>query len=77
MFLLDDLLIKLPAKGLASVFNEVYKMAQAELTDESSIKEELLRLQTLYEVDQITDEEYQRKESEILERLAAAREATV
>jgi hypothetical protein len=77
MFILDDLLIKLPAKGFASIFTKVYEMAQAELTDESSVKEELLRLQTLYEIDQISEEEYQQKEAEILERLAAAREAAM
>jgi hypothetical protein len=75
MFILDDLLISLPAKGLMGVFKEVYQMAQAEFTDEAKIKEELLRLQTLYEIDQIPEEEYEQKESALLERLAIAREA--
>ena len=75
MFILDDLLVKLPAKGLMSVFEKIYDMAQAELYDEARIKEELLRLQTLYEIDQIADEEFQRKEAELLERLTEAREA--
>jgi hypothetical protein len=75
MFLLDDLLIGLPAKGLMSIFTKIYEMAQAELTDESKIKEELLQLQTLYELDQISEEEYQEREAELLERLAIAREA--
>jgi len=51
MFILDDLLIKLPAKGFMSIFEKIYEMAQAEVTDESKIKEELLRSQTLYEID--------------------------
>ena len=50
-------------------------MAQAEFNDESRIKEELLQLQTLFEIDQITEEEYQQKEAALLERLALAREA--
>ena len=75
MFLLDDLLIRLPAKGLVGIFKEIYEMAQTEYTDEAKIKEELLRLQTLYEIDQISEEEYQKKEAELLERLAIAREA--
>ncbi len=75
MFLLDDLLIGLPAKGLVGIFKEIYDIAQAEFTDESKIKEELLRLQTLYEIDQITEEEYQKKEAALLERLMIAREA--
>jgi hypothetical protein len=75
MFILDDLLIGLPAKGLVSIFTKIYDMAQAEVTDESRIKEELLQLQTLYEIDQITEEEYQKREAELLERLTIAREA--
>lgn len=75
MFILDDLLVKLPAKGLMSVFEKIYDMAQDELYDEARIKEELLRLQTLYEIDQIAEEEFQSKEAELLERLTSAREA--
>ena len=75
MFLLDDLLIKLPAKGLIGIFEKIYDMAQAELNDEARIKDDLLRLQTLYEFDQIAEEEFQKKEAELLERLTAAREA--
>lgn len=75
MFILDDLLIGLPAKGLVSLFEKIYDMAQTELTDEAKIKEELLRLQTLYEIDQVAEEEFQKKEAELLERLTIAREA--
>lgn len=74
MFIIDDLLIGLPAKGLVSIFKKVYEMAQAELTDESKLKEELLRLQTMYEIDQISQQEYQKREAEVLERLSAVRE---
>lgn len=75
MFVLDDLLIGLPAKGIVGIFKEIYDMAQAELTDEAKIKEEMLRLQTLYEIDEISEEEYEKREAELLERLALAREA--
>jgi len=75
MFILDDLLIKLPAKGLIGIFKKIHEMAEAELYDEARIKEELLRLQTLYEIDQIAEEEFQKKEAELLERLTEAREA--
>lgn len=61
MFLVDDLLIGLPAKGLMSIFEKVYEMAQAEYTDEAKIKEELLSLQTQFECDEITLEEYEKK----------------
>jgi hypothetical protein len=74
MFILDDLLIGLPAKGLMGIVKKIAEVAENELTDESKIKEELLLLQTLYETDQITEEEYQKKEAELLERLTMARE---
>ncbi len=75
MFILDDLLIGLPAKGLGSIFTKIYAMAEAELNDETRIKEEIQQLQTLYEIDQITDEEYEVKEAELLERLTVAESA--
>lgn len=74
MFFIDDLLIGLPAKGFVSIFKKISEMAETELTDESKIKEDLLLLQTMYEIDQISDEEYQKKEAELLERLNVARE---
>ncbi|MFL5692857.1 MAG: gas vesicle protein GvpG [Ktedonobacteraceae bacterium] len=75
MFILDDLLIGLPAKGLLGIVKKIAELAETELTDESKIREELLLLQTLYETDQITDEEYQEKEAELLERLTMVRES--
>jgi len=72
MFILDDLLIGLPMKGLWGVFAKIYEMAHDELTDTSKIKEELLQLQALYDAEEITDEEYDKKEEAILERLAIA-----
>jgi hypothetical protein len=75
MFILDDLLIGLPAKGLMGILKTIAEMAEAELPDESKIKEELLLSQTLYEMDAITEEEYQQREAELLERLTMVREA--
>lgn len=69
MLIIDDLLIWLPAKGLLGVFKEIHKLAEAELNDTSKLKEELLRFQTMYELDQITEEEYQKRENEIMARL--------
>ena len=74
MFILDDLLIGLPAKGFMGILKRIAEMAETELTDESRISEELLLLQTLYETDQISEEEYQKKEAQLLERLTMARE---
>jgi hypothetical protein len=77
MFLLDDLLIGLPVKAFVGLCEKIYTMAQAEFTDEARIKEELLRIQTLYEMDQISEEEYTLQETHLLERLSAAREAAL
>ena len=76
MFILDDLLIGLPAKGLMGIFRKIAEMAEAELTDESKIREELLLLETMFELDQITEEEYQEKEASLLERLTMLRDET-
>lgn len=69
MFILDDLLFKLPAKGFIGIFKKIAEMAEAELNDEGRIREELLRLEFLYETDQVTDEEYEEKVDELMTRL--------
>ena len=71
MFIIDDLLIWLPAKGLIAAFKKIYELAEAELNDDSKLKEELLRYQTMFELDQINEEEYKVKEDEIMARLNA------
>lgn len=69
MLIIDDLLIWLPAKGIMAVFNKIYDLANAELNDESKLKEELLRYQTMFELDQMSEKEYKTKEDEIMARL--------
>lgn len=65
MFLIDDFLIWLA--------KELQKVAEQEVTDESKLKEELLRVRTLFETDQVSEEEYTKREDEILKRLEAIR----
>ena len=74
MFIVDDLLIWLPAKGLMAVFKKINELAEAEFNDESKLKEQLLRFQTMFELDQISEKEYQEREDEIMARLAEVRE---
>lgn len=74
MFLLDDLFIGLPLKGLMSVADKINEMVQNEIFDERKIKEELMQLQILYDIEQITEEEYQKKEELLLARLTLIRE---
>lgn len=66
MFLIDDFLIWIAEK--------LRDIAYQEITDESKLKEELLKIRTLYELDEISEEEYQKREDEILKRLEAIRE---
>lgn len=66
MFLIDDFLIWMAEK--------LRDMAYQEITDESKLKEELLKIRTLYELDEISEKEYQKREDEILKRLEAIRE---
>lgn len=74
MLIIDDLLIWLPAKGMMALFKKIYDLAEAELNDESKLKEQLLRFQTMFELDQISEEEYQAHEDELMARLNEIRE---
>jgi hypothetical protein len=69
MLLIDDLLIWLPAKGFISLFKKIKEIAEEEMNDETKLKEELLRYETMFELDQITEKEYQKREDEIMARL--------
>jgi hypothetical protein len=72
MFLLDDLLL-LPAKGFMGLFKKIGEVAEEELTDEGKVKEELMRLHTLFEIDQMTEEEHDRGEEKLMARLEEIR----
>lgn len=74
MLIIDDL-IALSAKGFFGIFKKIHDMAMEELYSEDKIQEELLNISQLYESDQITKEEYQKKEAALLERLTVVREA--
>ena len=74
MLMLNGFFLSLPVKGLIGIFKKIAEMAEAELTDESKIREELLQLENLYENGQITEEEYQEREARLIERLNMARE---
>lgn len=66
MFFIDDFIIWLAEK--------LREVAEREVTDESKLKEKLLEVRTLYETDQISEEEYTKREDEILKRLEAIRQ---
>lgn len=74
MLIIDDLLLWLPAKGMMAIFKKIHDLAEDELNDESKLKEQLLRFQTMFELDQISEKEYQEQEDEIMARLNEIRE---
>lgn len=68
MFILDDILFA-PVKGLVWLCGKLNEVAEKELSDEGRIKEELMALQLRFELDQISEPEYNQKEQELLARL--------
>ena len=72
MLLIDDLLL-LPVKGFLGIFKRIHEMAEKELSDETHIRQELITLQLRLELDEISEEEYNKQEKRLLARLDAAR----
>ena len=70
MFLIDSILLA-PLKGVAWLGEKLNEVAEKELNDTGRIKEELMRLQLQFELDEITRQEYDQKENELLDRLDA------
>lgn len=72
--LLDILFpILLPIKGINFIAKKLHDVAEEELTDATKIQEKLLELQMSYEMEEITEEEYDKKETILLDRLEAIR----
>ena len=74
MFLIDNLLL-LPLKGVIWMGQKINEVAEKELTDEGRIKEKLMEIQLRFELDEISEEEYNKQETELLSRLDAIRKA--
>jgi len=70
MFLLDDILLA-PLKGVIWLGKKVNEVGEKKLYDEGGIKEELMALQLRFELDEISRQEYDQKENELLDRLDA------
>ena len=68
MFLVDDLLL-LPARGMMGIFRKIAEAAEEEYTDEGKVKEELMRVHMLYEVDQISEADHDKQERKLMQRL--------
>ena len=73
MFLLDDLIMA-PLKGIIFIAEKINEVIVKETSDEGSIKERLMALQLKFEMDEIDEEEYDKREDELLNLLANIRE---
>lgn len=73
MFLIDDILLA-PLKGVIFIGKKINEVIDKEMSDEGSIKERLMRLQLKFEMDEIDEEEYDRREDELLNLLEQIRE---
>lgn len=73
MFLIDDILFA-PVTGFKFILGQIQKIADRELNDDSTIKEQLLELQMRLELDEISDEEYKEREADLFLRLRAIRQ---
>jgi hypothetical protein len=74
MFLVDSILLA-PLKGLFWLGKKINDVAESQLCDAGRIKEELMALQLHFELDQISEQEYNEREKELLDRLDAVTEA--
>ena len=72
MFLVDDILLA-PLSGLLWVGEKLNGVVQHEFSDEGLIKEKLMGLQLRFEMDELSETEYNRQEAELLARLDAVR----
>ena len=69
MLILDDILL-FPIKGIFWIFRELHKAAQQELASEAeAITDELSELYMMLETGQITEDEFDSREKELLDRL--------
>ena len=74
MFLIDDILLA-PLNGVIWLGKKINEVAEKEFSDEGLIKEKLMELQLNFELDKISEKEYNKKEAELLARLDAIRKA--
>ena len=68
MFLIDDILLA-PLKGIMALGIKLNDMINHELSNPDKIKEQLMKLQLQFELDEINEQEFQRQEADLLARL--------
>ena len=65
MFIIDDILLA-PLKGIIFIGEKINEVIEKEMSDEGAIKERLMALQLKFEMD---EEEYDKREDELLKLL--------
>lgn len=70
--IIDDILFS-PLKLSVWLAKKLRESAYDEVTDESKVHEELLHLQMRYEMEEINEEEFEKQETRLMERLEAIR----
>lgn len=74
MFLIDDLVLA-PLRGVKFIAESVYDAAQEEIENErQALRDEINDLYMQLETGEITEEEFEQREEEILDRLEALEE---
>ena len=76
MLVIDDILL-LPFKGLFGILEKIHDMAKKEVSDEKYTLEKLMELQLRYELEEISEEEYNKEEAKLQAKLNAIREAKI
>lgn len=68
MFLIDSILLS-PIKGIIWIGEKINGVIEKEVSDEGLIKEKLMELQLRFELDEISEKEYDEKEKTLLKQL--------
>lgn len=71
-FIIDNILLS-PLKFTVWIAAKLRDSAYQEMTDESRVHEELLALQMRYEMGEISEEEYEKQEAGLMDRLETIR----
>ena len=71
-FIIDNILLS-PLKFTVWIAAKLRDSAYQEMTDESKVHEKLLDLQMRYEMEEISEEEYEKEEAALMDQLEAIR----
>jgi hypothetical protein len=64
-------LLSAPIQGLFFIFREIAERAEAELNDDGPIRDELMDLYKCLEGKTVSEEDFSRRETDLVERLEA------